>query len=70
MVERIKVRCNGPGKHVNDVDLSEALVEQPVARQAVLSPPSVPERIVLRCHSCADGKVVLTRSMIDEARKR
>jgi hypothetical protein len=70
MAEIIKVRCNGPGKHVNDVDLDDALVEQPVARQAASLPPSVPERIVLRCHSCADGKVILTRWMIDQALKK
>ena len=70
MAEIIKVRCNGPNRHVNDVDLGEALREEPIARRADFTPPDVPDRIVLRCRECTDGKVILTRSMIEQARQR
>lgn len=70
MGRMIKVRCNGSSQHVNDVDLDNALREDSMARQMDLSSPFVPERIVLRCRECVDGKVILTRAMIDDARQR
>ena len=65
----IKVRCNGQGKHVNEVDLDDALLETTTLRSADFSSSSVPERIVLRCRECADGKVILTRKVIEDARQ-
>jgi hypothetical protein len=69
MAEIIKIRCNGPTPHVNEVNLSDALREQPIARQVALTTPLVPERIVLQCTSCTEGRVILTRSMIEEVRQ-
>ena len=69
MAEIIKIRCNGPARHVNEVDLGEALREQPIAREVAFTTPSVPERIVLHCSACTDGRVILTRAMIEEARQ-
>ena len=63
----IKVRCNGANKHVNEVDVDDALREVSIARHADYSSSSAPERIVLRCRECADGKVIVTRAMIDAA---
>ena len=63
----IKVRCNGPNKHVNEVDLNKALKENVVLRG--VQPPttqSTPERIVLPCQQCTEGKVILSRKMIEE----
>ena len=70
MVEIIKVRCNGPNRHVNEVDLGETLREQPIARQVNFSPTDVPDRIVLHCRECTDGRVILTRAMIEQTRQR
>jgi hypothetical protein len=70
MAEIIKIRCSGPNRHVNEVDLSEALREQPIARLINFTTPDIPDRIVLHCHECADGKVILTRAMIEQARQR
>jgi hypothetical protein len=70
MGQVIKVRCNGQNKHVNEVDLAVALLEVPITRQAPVSATDVPERIVLRCHECAEGKVIVTRAMIEDARRR
>jgi len=68
MGQIIKVRCNGPNKHVNEVDLDDALREDSTARLRDYSSSSVPERTVLRCHECADGNVIVTRAMIESAR--
>ena len=70
MGQIIKVRCNGTIKHVNEVDVDDAMREDPIARQTNLSAPSVPERIVLRCRECADGRVIVTRAMIEQARQQ
>lgn len=70
MGQIIKVRCNGLNKHINSVDLDDALREESVARQADLAFSSVPERIVLRCRECVDGRVILTREVIEDARGR
>jgi hypothetical protein len=69
MGQVIKVRCNGPNKHINEVDLADAVREDSTARGTDFSSSSVPERIVLRCHDCADGRVILTRTMIEHARQ-
>jgi hypothetical protein len=61
----IKVRCNGQNKHVNEVDVEDALLTIPVARE-MESAFEVPERIVLRCRECV-GKVIVTRAMIEDA---
>ncbi|HEV7890077.1 MAG TPA: hypothetical protein VGP08_05535 [Pyrinomonadaceae bacterium] len=68
MGQVIKVRCNGPNRHVNEVDLDDALREDPLARRDDLTPASAPERVVLRCRECVDGRVILTRAMIEDAR--
>jgi hypothetical protein len=70
MTEIIKIRCNGPKQHVNEVDLGDALREQPIARQINFTSPDVPERIVLHCRECTEGRVILTRAMIEHARQR
>ena len=70
MGQILKVRCNGPNKHVNDVDLDDILREVPIAKRADFSTPSVPERVVLRCRECSDGKVIVTRVMIEDARRQ
>jgi hypothetical protein len=69
----IKVRCNGPERHVNEVDLDKALKKDVVLRFARPGQPEpvperpVPERLVLPCRSCT-GKVIVTREMIEENR--
>ena len=70
MGQVIKVRCNGPNRHVNEVDLDDALREDPLARGGGLTSGSGPERVVLRCRECVDGRVILTRAMIEEARRQ
>ena len=74
MAKIIKVRCNGPNGHINEVDLDKALGETVVLRggPAVQQSPvkagagNLPDRLILRCQSCTEGKVILTRDMIEE----
>jgi hypothetical protein len=68
MPEIIKIKCNGPNKHINEVDLDDALREQPIARLTDASYSSMPDRIVLRCRECVDGRVIVTRAIIERAR--
>jgi len=70
MGKKMKVRCTGPNKHVNEVDLDDALREDPLARRGGASSAPAPERVVLRCRECVDGRVILTRAMIEEARQQ
>lgn len=70
MARIIKIRCNGANKHINEVDLDEALREDVLSRLTGFAASSMPpERIVLRCRECADGRVILTRAMIEQARQ-
>jgi hypothetical protein len=66
MPKTIKIRCNGPQKHVNEVDLEKALTQQPVYRGARAAAPEIPERVVLPCLSCTDGKVIVLRAVFEE----
>jgi hypothetical protein len=69
MGQIIKIRCNGANRHVNEVDVDDALRGDSVARRADFSSSIVPERIVLRCRECTDGRVIVTRVMIEAARQ-
>ena len=65
MPQIMKVTCNGPEKHVNTIDVNAMLQEAPTFRS-----PTVPERLVSKCVSCTEGKVVITRAMIQEFQSR
>ena len=70
MAQLIKIRCNGPGKHLNEVDLDKALRPQIVTKGIFRSASKpLPERLVLRCNVCTDGRVVITRQMIEEVQR-
>jgi hypothetical protein len=62
MANIIQVRCNGPGHHINEVNVDEALNKAVVFRLRV-APRELPERLVLRCKECEEGRVILTRAM-------
>jgi hypothetical protein len=66
MVKIVKIQCNGTGQHVNDVDLDRALEEAVVYKGAEARLQSLPERVTLRCRVCAEGRIVITRSMLQE----
>jgi hypothetical protein len=67
MAKLIKIKCNGAGQHVNDVDLDRALEEAVVYRGAEARLQNLPERgVTLRCRVCAEGRIVITRPMLEE----
>lgn len=66
MSQRIKIKCNSAGQHINDVDLDCALEEAVVYRGAEARLQNLPERVTLRCRVCAEGRIVITRLMLEE----
>lgn len=66
MAKLIKIKCNGAGQHVNDVDLDRAIEETAVYKGAEARLRNLPERVTLRCRVCAEGRIVITRSMLEE----
>lgn len=67
----IKIRCNGAGKHVNEVDYEKSLKPTVVMRGG---PPRVadadlPERLNFPCKECT-GEVIVTREMMLKHRAR
>lgn len=67
MARIVKIKCNGAGQHVNDVDLDRALEEAVVYRGAEARLQNLPERVTLRCQeSGCTGRIVITRPMLEE----
>ncbi len=63
----IKVRCTGKEQHVNEIDLEDLLGPNVVIHGTPIDTGRpIPVRIVRRCEVCAEGKVVLTREMIEQ----
>ena len=63
----VQVSCNGSGEHINDIDLDLALEETVVYRGPAPNVQNLPERgVTLRCRSCSEGRIVITRSMLQE----
>jgi hypothetical protein len=70
MTQTLKIRCNGSGQHVNDVDLDSILQPTTVVRTVLAKKPAdTPDRLVLPCKQCTEGRIVITRQII-EAYKR
>jgi predicted ATP-binding protein involved in virulence len=66
MVKIIKITCNGPARHVNDVDIDKLLKSQSVLKETAPSSGStIPSKLVLPCQKCIEGKVIITRKIIE-----
>ncbi len=66
MPNKIKVRCH-PNGHVNVVDIEKALRPDIVVKASPgITADHIPARIILPCTDCAEGKVILTREMIEQ----
>lgn len=66
MAKIVKINCNSAGQHVNDVDLDRALETAMVYKDAEARLQNLPERVTLRCRVCAEGRIVITRPMLEE----
>ena len=64
MAKIIKIRCNGSGKHVNEVDIDKYTRPAIVVRGG--SRREIPERLVIPCQHCTEGEVIITRKMMEE----
>ncbi len=63
----IKVKCTGPNEHVNEVDIENVLgTDVVLLGTPIETGRPIPQRIVRRCEVCAEGKVIITREMIEE----
>lgn len=68
MATIIKVRCTGAGQHINEIDIENVLGTDVVLHGTPIDTGRpIPARIVRRCQVCAEGKVILTREMIEES---
>lgn len=66
MATIIKVPCTGRGQHVNEIDLDDVLGDDVVLHGAAIDTGrQIPARIVRRCDECDEGRVIITREMIE-----
>lgn len=66
MAKIIKVQCTGRGQHVNEIDLEDVIGSDVVLYGSpILTGRDIPARIVRRCDECDEGKVIITREMIE-----
>ena len=67
MARIIKVRCAGVGQHVNEIDLDDVLGGMVILHGSPIDTGRpIPERIVRRCDVCSEGRVIITREMIEK----
>jgi hypothetical protein len=68
MARTVKVRCNGPNHHVNEVDLDKVRRPTPAYRgsEPARALDDFPGRVVLPCKVCTEGRVVITRRMVED----
>lgn len=67
MTKVIKIRCNGSGKCLNEfteIDLEKYTRPTIVVRGQPKH--NLPERLVINCQHCSEGKIVITRKMMEE----
>ncbi len=66
MAKIIKVPCTGPEQHVNEIDLEDVIGSDVVIYGGpIATGRDLPARIVRRCAICEEGKVIITREMIE-----
>ena len=72
MPKILKVRCNGPERHINEVDLALLLVPGTIISRSLsdrvnpLSGITIHEKYIKPCNQCIIGEVIITREMIEE----
>jgi len=66
MAKIIQVRCTGAGHHENEIDLEHILGSDVVIfGNPIAAGRDIPARVVRRCEVCDEGKVIITREMIE-----
>jgi hypothetical protein len=68
MAKIVKVPCTGPEQHVNEIDLEDVIGSDVVIYGGpIATGRDLPARIVRRCAICDEGRVIVTREMIEQA---
>lgn len=75
MNEIIRIKCNGPGKHLNEVNLKELLSDDIVLREYKSNDDcfegiNIQNRYIKRCKRCVEGEIIITRDMIEKVLKK
>ena len=68
MTRIMNVRCTGAERHTNEVDLDTILgTDVVLSGSPIDTGRPIPPRIVRRCEVCDEGKVIITRDMIERS---
>lgn len=68
MANIISVQCTGPGRHVNEINLEDILGESVILDGSpIATGRQVPERIIRKCDVCVEGRVIITREMVERS---
>lgn len=66
MAKIIKVLCTGAGQHENEIDLEDVIGSDVVIYGGpIATGRDLPAQIVHRCAVCDEGRVIITRDMIE-----
>jgi hypothetical protein len=66
MAKIVKVRCTGPEQHENEIDLEDVIGPDVVIYGSpIATGRDLPAQIVRRCAICDEGRVIVTREMIE-----
>lgn len=66
MANIISVQCTGPGRHINEIDLDNVIGSTVILDGSpIATGRPVPERIVRKCDVCSEGRVIITREMVE-----
>lgn len=71
MILHLKIRCNGPEHHVNEIDVNKLLQDTVVLRHSAPPPapspemPALREKYIARCRECTHD-VVITKAVLQE----
>lgn len=68
MAKIVKVLCTGPGQHENEIDIADVIGEDVVIfGNPIAAGRDLPAQIIRRCSVCDEGRVIVTRDMIERA---
>lgn len=68
MANIINVQCTGAGRHVNEINLEDVLGSTVILDGTPIDTGRpVPDRIVRKCDVCSEGRVIITREMVERS---
>ena len=63
----VKIPCTGAGQHVNEIDLEDVIGPDVIVYgNPIDTGRQLPAQVVRRCDECDEGRVILTREMIEQ----